>query len=105
MTASEAVEVTMLRCLATAMPTGLESSIEDTESGEVMVSLFSLRLRPDESPLRLEAGLVKRDSLGLLKPALPGRFCCQTWRPLGADRGPPEAAASNGEVAVMIEIG
>ena len=43
-----------LRCLATAMPTGmldLESSMEDTESGEVMVSLFSLRLRQAESPL------------------------------------------------------
>lgn len=53
-------------CRATAMPTGmfarLLSSREDTESGEVTVSLFSLFLELDS----LEAGLVNNEStLGL----------------------------------------
>jgi hypothetical protein len=59
-----------VRCLATAIPTGmlvLESSIEDTESGEVTVSLFSLFLWPcmEYSLLpEVEAGLVNNESFG-----------------------------------------
>ena len=54
---------------ATAMPTGMVargSSTEDTESGEVTVSLFSLFFTmADESLLALEAGLVNNESLEL----------------------------------------
>lgn len=56
------------RCLATAIPTGMflldESSNDETESGDVTVSLLSLFFDEvfDDS---LEAGLVNNESLGL----------------------------------------
>ena len=69
---SEFVEVmVVVRCLAKAIPTGmfvLESSIEDTESGEVTVSLlrrfFTCMMEYSLLPL-VEAGLVNKESLGL----------------------------------------
>ena len=54
------------------MPTGmllLESSIEDTESGEVIVSFFSLFRLPEDSAV--EAGLVNKESLGLYPGLIP----------------------------------
>ena len=51
----------------TAMPIGLLSSIEDTDSGEVTVSLFNRLLR-SLLEVEEEAGLVKRLSLGLKLP-------------------------------------
>ena len=64
-------DVAVDRCRATAMPTGLGSindddSTEDTESGDVTVSLFSLCfLMLDESLPVHEAGLVNNESLEL----------------------------------------
>ena len=67
---SEVEEVMVaVRCRATAIPTGmlvLESSIEDTESGEVTVSLLSRFFTCMEYSLLplVEAGLVNKESLG-----------------------------------------
>jgi hypothetical protein len=54
-------------CLATAIPTGmlvLESSIDDTESGEVTVSLLSLFFIEYSLLPLVEAGLVNNESFG-----------------------------------------
>ena len=63
--ASEAEEVGVL-CRPTAIPMGLLSSTEEIDSGDVTVSLFNLLLRLSlVDPEVVEAGLVKRLSLGL----------------------------------------
>jgi hypothetical protein len=62
--ASEAEEVGVL-CRPTAIPMGLLSSTEEIDSGDVTVSLFNLLLRSLVDPEVVEAGLVKRLSLGL----------------------------------------
>jgi hypothetical protein len=64
MQASEAEEVGVL-CRPTAIPMGLLSSTEEIDSGDVTVSLFNLLLRSLVDPEVVEAGLVKRLSLGL----------------------------------------
>jgi hypothetical protein len=65
MQASEAEEVGVL-CRPTAIPMGLLSSTEEIDSGDVTVSLFNLLLRLSlVDPEVVEAGLVKRLSLGL----------------------------------------
>jgi len=57
-------EVVGVLCRPTAIPMGLLSSTEEIDSGDVTVSLFNLLLR-SLVPEDVEAGLVKRLSLGL----------------------------------------
>ena len=59
-------EVVGVLCRPTAIPMGLLSSTEEIDSGDVTVSLFNLLLRLSlVDPEVVEAGLVKRLSLGL----------------------------------------